>query len=137
MRRFVANLVAAALFAHAIFGCCAHHVHAFEDAYGPIGLVAGCAGVDAHHCDSGEACARCCEERGQPDPCQEGKCDFGRPGNERTAKSYPSLFWLVALPLPSECLAAAGNALLEGQFSERGDQQRPARLHLLHQVLLI
>jgi len=136
LRGFLSISTIVMLVAHAMLGCCVHHVHATREACDPAGLVDGFRGLDAHHCPSVVSPGQCCDERQQREDCQESKCDFGRPSKTRAAKSRAVLFQFVALPLPSGSLDVVGSHL-ERHLCTSGDQRLPARLHLLHQVLLI
>jgi hypothetical protein len=136
LRGFLANFTAVMLFAHAALGCCTHHVHACGEPHGSVPLVDG-----KHHCS--DACGEYSaggfrqtshEHQGQDD-CQGSTCDFGRPANEREAKSCDVVCQPVAF-LPFEVMPASVASPLEHGLRTIGALP-PLRLHLVHQVLLI
>ena len=65
LRVFLSNLAAVLLVAHAMLGCCSHHVQAVTDAQGPVWLAGGCRGLQALHCLSVFRTGQCCDERQQ------------------------------------------------------------------------
>ena len=136
MRAFLATLTAVMLFAHAVLGCCAHHVHGCEKPHGSVAIGGG-----QHQCsDSFDGHSTGCsgrtahEHQGQ-DNCQGSTCDFGRPANNRYANSCDVSCQLVALP-PSDVVPALVGGQLKHDLGTTGVLP-PVRLHLVHQVLLI
>ncbi|OHB79692.1 MAG: hypothetical protein A2W31_13365 [Planctomycetes bacterium RBG_16_64_10] len=124
------------LFAHAVLGCCSHHIHSCGESHGSIALGAGkshCSDVCGDH-SAGNFGPTGHEQQGRDD-CQGSRCDFGRPANEREAKAghvlCQSMAVLLSDPMP---------ALVGGQPEHerrRTGVLPPVRLHLVHQVLLI
>ena len=135
MRRFVTILTAVMLFAHAVLGCCSHHVHACGQTHDQLAWMGGNHCVDAAHEHSTGDSERSSHEHQGNDDCRGSKCDLGRTADEQVAKSYPMFSQLTALP-PSEAdqASAGGHA---GQYLCAGGILRPVRLHLVNQVLLI
>jgi hypothetical protein len=136
LRGFLANFTAIMLFAHAALGCCAHHVHACGEPHGSVALVEG-----THHCSDscGEPSAGSSEQTGHEhqgqDDCQGNTCNFGRPANEREAKSGDVVCQPVTLG-PFEDVTGLVGGQLEHNLGKSGVLP-PVRLHLVHQVLLI
>jgi hypothetical protein len=136
LRGFLTYFTAVMLCAHAVLGCCSHHVHACGESHGPVAFVDG-----AHHCSDncgGRSAGRSeqtgHEHEGQDD-CQGSTCDFGRPANEQEAKS-PDVFCQPVAVLLSEAAPALVGGQLEHQLGTPGVLP-PIRLHLVHQVMLI
>ena len=135
MRRFLTILSAVILFAHAVLGCCSHHVHACGQTHDQMAWMGAKHCADAtHEHPTGDSDRSSHEHQGNDD-CQGSKCDLGRPANEPVIKSYPAFSQPMALPLSEADQAAAGGRL-EGDLCGTGIL-RPVRLHLVNQVLLI
>lgn len=135
MQAFVANLTAALLFIHTVFGCCWHH---------------------AHRCEHGRAVvrkqpaedqpAKCCHHRDdsgseqQETPCKgktgcEGTCTYVVPQKVSVeAPQWVAVELLAALPSLSDSQLNA--AACWDAVSTPPDLAPPLRIHLLHQVLL-
>lgn len=135
LRSFLTNLTAVMLFAHAVLGCCSHHVHACGQTHDQIAWLGGnrCAEA-AHEHSTGESEQSRNEHPGRDD-CQGSKCDLGRPAVEQVAKAYPAFSQFVALPLSEAERASVGGHL--GEYLCTIDVLWPVRLHLVNQVLLI
>lgn len=97
MRAFVANLTTAMLFAHAVLGCCTHHVHACGQPHGVL-AVADAAHHGSEACDSHPSHGN--GGSGLPsheqDDCEGLPCDFGPPADALDAKSFAADPQLVA-----------------------------------------
>lgn len=136
MRAFLATLTAVLLFAHAVLGCCAHHLHACGESHGSIAVGSG---NHRHSNSCGDHSAgtpdRTGHEHQGQDDCQGSTCDFGRPANDRYAKSGDAFCQLVALP-PFAVVPALVGCQLEHDLTATCVLP-PVRLHLVHQVLLI
>ena len=135
MRDFLSNLTAVMLVAHAVLGCCSHHVHACGQTHDQISRTGGNRCADAAHEHSTDKSERSSDPHQRRDDCQGSKCDFGRLADEQVTKSYPVFSPLMALPV-----FEANQALVGGRLEEYlcaiGVLQ-PIRLHLVNQVLLI
>jgi hypothetical protein len=124
------------LFAHAVLGCCSHHVHACGESHGSVAFVDGkqhCPDTCGDH-SAGNSGQTSHKHQGQDD-CQGSTCDFGRPANEREAKSCHVFCQPVAL-LSSKVMPALAGGLLAHDRRTTGILP-PVCLHLVHQVLLI
>jgi hypothetical protein len=136
LRSLLASLTAVMLFAHAVLGCCAHHVHGCGKPHGSVAVGGG-----NHPCSDslGGHSTGCSERTGHEhqgqDECQGSTCDFGRPANERYANSCDVSCQFVSLP-PSDVVPALLRGLLEHDLGATCVLP-PVRLHLVHQVLLV
>jgi hypothetical protein len=136
LRRFLTHLTAVMLFAHAVLGCCSHHLHACGESHGSVAFVDGkqhCSDACGEH-SAGSSGQTSHEHQGQ-DSCQGSTCDFGRPANEREAKSG-HVFCQFAAVLPSEVMPDLAGGQLVHDLGTTGVLP-PVRLHLVYQVLLI
>jgi hypothetical protein len=122
--------------AHAVLGCCWHHVHACGEAHDHLAL----AGWEHHWAGDDHPSAGCadCSHRGHGrDDCRGVKCSFvvgakEKPGARLAVSSFSSA------PTAPAADGLAGDARREEHlFFGAGSGLLPVRLHLLHQVLLI
>jgi hypothetical protein len=123
------------LFAHAVLGCCSHHLHACGESHGSVGLIDSqhdCPDTCGDHSNSPE---RSGHEHQGPDDCQGASCDFGRPAKERDVKSCHLIFQPAAVP-PSEVMPALTARPLNRENVATG-LLPTVRRHLVYQVLLI
>ncbi len=136
MRVFLSNLTAVMLFAHAVLGCCSHHLHACGESHGSVGFMDSkhdCPDACSDH--SGSSPERSGHEHQGQDDCQGATCHFGRPANEREVKSCHVFCQPAAVP-PSEFMPASAGPQLNRDCGATGVLP-PVRLHLVYQVLLI
>ena len=135
MRRFVTILTAVMLFAHALLGCCSHHVHACGQTHDQMAWTGEKHCADAAHEHPTGNSERSSDEHQRNDDCRGNKCDLGRTADEPVAKSYSPFSPLMALP-PSEADQASACGQLGDYLCTDGALQ-PVRLHLVNHVLLI
>jgi hypothetical protein len=131
MQAFVANLTAALLFIHTVFGCCWHHAHACEHALtAAVTQPSKCCHHHHHESDS--------KHEHKPGKCKsdcEGTCNYVL--QQKVTIEAPQ--WvandvLTALPtLAGQQIEAAASWEAAPSLS---DLALPLRTHLLHQVLL-
>lgn len=137
MRAGLSVLTIVMLLAHAVLGCCSHHVHACGEAHEPVGFHAdGTQDLAICHSHTAPDSGQSGTEHQQRDDCQGSKCDFGRPVNEQVIKFYPVLDQWVVLPTSSLQIPAVGGHR-EQDLCPSDVLLQPIRLHLLNQVLLI
>ena len=135
LRCFLTNLTAVMLFAHAVLGCCSHHVHACGQAHGRTAWMGGNHCADAAHEHSTGNSERSSDEHQGNDDCQGSKCDLGRTADEQVAKSYSVFSQHMAWPLSEADQASAGGHL--GEYLCTDGVLQPLRRHLVNQVFLI
>ncbi len=126
MQAFVANLTAALLFIHTVFGCCWHHAQCSTVA---VSEAAHCCHHHQHSSDS--------KPHERPGKCNvecEGTCTYVAP--QKVKVESPQ--WLtIDLPvLPSLAGPQVEAASFREFVSPLPDWLLPLRIHLLHQVLL-
>jgi hypothetical protein len=133
MHAFLSSFTAAALFIHASFGCCWHHVHSCVLGGGMI-AVAGpmeCC-HHGHESSPGQGSERPCDG---DDEC-EGTCSYVLP--QKVQMDAP---WAVAsLDLVATLSTASEAQVIATLWGNTGDSALgavpPLRLHLLHQLML-
>jgi hypothetical protein len=135
LRSFLTYLTAVMLFAHALLGCCSHHVHACGQTHDQVSWMGGNRCVDEAHEHSPGSPERSGHKHQGNDDCRGSKCDLGRPADEQVAKSHLVSSQLMALP-PSLADQASACGHLGENLSADGILL-PVRLHLVNQVLLI
>lgn len=131
MQAFVANLTAAVLFIHSVFGCCWHHSHACDR----ITAVAMSQSTKCCHHRHDESDSKQQEKPGKCEVDCEGTCTYVVPEKVTIeAPQWVAIDLLAVLPSLSERqieAATSWEALLA-----QSDLAPPLRIHLLHQVLL-
>jgi hypothetical protein len=125
MNRTVSLMLAIVVLAHSLAGCCCHHAHAAE-----AGAPATCTAHE--HGDSDEGT----DGENPAKTCSEGSCVFVR------GEGSPSIDLSVAFALDGCVAILCENSLEDLRISRTAypDSQGlapHARLHLLHQILLI
>jgi hypothetical protein len=138
---FVLHLTAASVVAHAVLGCCWHHVHACGHAHGAWAFVGSQHG-DRHDEHAAGASDSSGTRHSGREECRGSKCHF-LPAKDKLVVAnevglrVPDLTTQpVALPgLALESAAASG--VLRPDLVRGGVPWPAVRLHLAHQVLLI
>lgn len=132
MNRPITILLSLVVLAHALLGCCCHHVHAVE-----MGGAAACNGHDHGHHKHGHDHSHSSKGDKCPSkPCDEESCVFIRGDVVNSVALHDSVAICTSFVtidnLDQESLRIAGCAHLVVD-----DLRPPTRLHLLHQILLI
>jgi hypothetical protein len=131
MQAFIANLTAALLFIHTVFGCCWHHAHACEHVTSIAVIQPAKCCHHHHHENDGK-------QQQKPGKCKvdcEGTCSYVLPQKVTIeAPQWVAIDFLAVLPsfADGQLEAAASWEALPSLF----DLAPPLRTHLLHQVLL-
>lgn len=133
MHGFLSNLTAVMLLAHAMLGCCAHHVHACGHAHRQVGSNDGSTACHDHATGYSEGSEGKHQDR---DDCRGNRCDMVRPANQAAGKSDPASYQVLGLSLPAVAQASGGRYRVQ-QLCTFGTVSLPVRIHLANQVLLI
>lgn len=138
MHAVFSNLMASALFIHAVLGCCWHHAH----------VCVRCDGT-SDGVSQPVACCKCRQGEGenrpgqQPDgPCKcrlecRGVCTFLPVQKMRIESSQLVVPFDFASILPALASSQAASARWAKLVGDPAELEAPLRLHLLHQILLI
>jgi hypothetical protein len=130
-------LLAIAVLAHSLAGCCWHHAHAEESSAETTCCSHRHAdetadhGAASHHGKGGSA-----PGESSPEGCQEGSCVFLRDGGSPSVGAVP----MLALDSYATITSNLGPGSLRLALAARHASQPlepPTRLHLLHQLLLV
>jgi hypothetical protein len=123
------SLMAAALLAHALLGCCWHHAHACVT--NRAEQITECSGHEAEHSHPGDSSRHDSHQH----QCAASACVFLR-AEGQPISALPAA-WAVDLVCPVQNTQPTPESGCSTYLVDSGQVPTPLRLHLLLQILLI